>query len=198
MPEQNDNTTTKKYYDPISIAKRTKQVVHMVEDHHKMAMLAYIIDHSDLQQTAVICKSKKRADALGAYLNEHGQKTKVIHGNHRKSDQEEVAQAFTNEEINLLITTDMILQKLELKNIERIVNFDTPIEATNYFNSLEYVDEKGESISLVAPEEEKLFSTIEFLLKIEIPCEEVEGFVPTDVVPVTKASKEKKKKPRSK
>lgn len=198
MSEQNNDTTTKKYYDPISIAKRTKQVVHMVEDYDKMAMLAYIMDHSNVKRTAVICKSKKRADTLGAYLNDHGQKAKVIHGNHRKSVQEEVAQAFNNEEINFLITTDMILQQLHLNNLERIVSFDTPIEPKNYFNSLAYVDETGESISLVSPEEDKLFSTIEFLLKIEIPCVEVEGFVPTDAAPLTKALKEKKKKTRSK
>ena len=189
-------TTNKKYYDPISMAHRTKQAVYIVEDHDKMAMFAHIMKHSDLKRTAVLCKSKKRADELGVYLNSHDLKAKVIHGNHRKSEQEEVAKFFKADEINLLITTDKVLQQLELTNIERIVNFDTPIEAETYFKSLVFVDEKGESISLVSPEEEGLFSVIEMLLKIEIPDGEVEGFVPSETVPVKKVLKEKKKKPR--
>ena len=196
MSDQSKKSTNKKYYDPISMAHRTKQVVHMVEDHDKMAMLAHIIKHSDVKRSVILCKSKKRADELGVYLNSHDHKAKVIHGNHRKSDQEEVAKAFKADEINLLITTDMVLQQLELTNIERIVSFDTPIEAETYFKSLVFVDERGESISLVSPEEEGLFSVIEMLLKIEIPDEEVEGFVPTVAVPEVKAVKEKKKKPR--
>lgn len=195
MSEQSEETTTeKKYYDPISMARRTVQVVHMVQDHDKMAMLAYIIEHSDEQQTVVICKSKKRADELGVYLNAH--KAKVIHGNHRKSDQVEVAKAFNSAEINLLITTDMVLQQLELSNIERIVSFDTPIEKDSYFKSLAFVDEKGVLISLVSPEEEGLFLVIEVALKIEISNEEVEGFVHTEAEPITKEVNGKKKKPR--
>jgi len=196
MAEQSKKNTTKKYYDPISMAGRTRQFVHMVEDHDKMGMLAYIVKHSDVKQTVVICKSKKRADALVDYLSSHDVKTKAIHGNHRKSDQEEIAKAFKADEIHLLITTDMVLQQLDLINIERIVSFDTPIEPDNYFKSLAFVDEKGESISLVSPEEEGLFSVIEMLLKIEIPDVEVEGFVPTKAVPVNKVAKGKKKKPR--
>ena len=189
-------TTNKKYYDPISMAHRTKQVMYMAEDHDKMAMLAHIMKHSDVKRTAVLCKSKKRADDLGIYLNGHDLNAKVIHGNHRKSEQEEVAQAFKADEMNLLITTDKVLQQLELTNIERIVNFDTPMEAESYFKSLVFIDEKGELISLVSPEEEGLFSVIEMLLKIEVPDQEVEGFVPSQTVPVTKVDKEKKKKPR--
>ena len=196
MSEQSKKASTKKYYDPISMAKRTRQVVHRVEDHDKMAMLAYILEHSDEKRTVVICKSKKRADGLGVYLNEHKKQAKVIHGNHRKSDYEEVAKAFNSEAMNLLITTDMVLQQLELINIERIVSFDTPMEVENYYKSLAFVDEKGESISLVSSQEEGAFSVIEMLLKVEISDSEVEGFVPTVAQPVAKIVNDKKKKPR--
>lgn len=196
MPEQTKKRTEKKYYDPISIAARTHQLVHWVEDHDKMAMLAYILKHSDAKPTAIVCKSKKRADALAAFLNKDNRKMKVIHGNHRKSDQERVAQAFKTGEVDQLITTDKVLQQLELTNIECIVNFDTPIEAEDYFKSLALIDEKGVLISLVSPEEAGIFSVIEVLLKIEIPDAEVEGFVFSELDEVVKTVKEKKKKPR--
>ena len=196
MPEQSKKRTQKKYFDPISMAARTHQVVHRVEEHDKMAMLEYVIKNSQMKRTAIVCKSKKKADELGTYLNKDSVKVKVIHGNHRKSDQETVAQAFISGEINQLITTDKVLQQLELTNIERIIYLDTPIEADNYFKSLAFVDEKGELISLLSSQEEGLFSVIEILLKIEIPDVEVEGFVFSEPVVEEKVDKDKKKKVR--
>jgi ATP-dependent RNA helicase RhlE len=189
-------TTPKKYFDPVSIASRTRQGMHKVADHDKMAMLAFILNISEAKQSVVICKSKKRADELSIYLNAENHKAKVIHGNHRKSDYTDVAKAFISNEINLLITTDMVLQQLELTNVERIFSFDIPNEPENYFKSLALVDEKGESISLMSPSEEGLFTVIEMLLKIEIAESEVEGFVPSEVVEARKPTKDKKKKPR--
>lgn len=196
MPEQS-NTTSKKYYDPVSMAKRTIQVVHRVDEHDKMSMLEHIMKHSDDKRTVIITKSKKIADELGVYLNTHDLKAKVIHGNHRKSDYEETAKAFNSDESKVLITTDMVLQALGLENVERVVSFDIPMEADNYGKSLAFVDEKGMSISLVTPEDEGLFLMIEMLLKIEIEDAQVEGFTHTDPSDAPKkVLKEKKKKPR--
>jgi hypothetical protein len=57
------------------------------------------------------------------------------------------------------------------------------------------VDEVGESILFVAPEEEATLSIIEIKLKNEILQEELEGFV-TDEELFIHLSKEKTKKPR--
>jgi hypothetical protein len=58
------------------------------------------------------------------------------------------------------------------------------------------VDEVGESISFVAPEEEGFLSIIEMRLKNEIPQEELKNFVLTNEDVVTHSFKEKKNKPR--
>lgn len=196
MPEQSKQTS-KKYYDPISMASRTRQLVYSVGEHDKMRMLAGILKESGECKTVVIAKSKKRADALGKYLNTEELNAKVIHGNHRKSDYEEAAEAFNSDEVKILITTDRVLQALGLENVECIVNFDIPMEVDNYAKSLSFVDEKGVSLSLLSPEDEGLFSVIEMLLKVEIADGELKGFTPSEPDDTSKQrTKEKKKKPR--
>jgi len=185
----------KKYYDNVNLGKRTKQVVYFAQQQDKAAMFEFYIKNSDKKQTVVVVRSKRRADELSAYLNAKEIKAVAIHGNHRVEHLVEVAKTFKSGELNILITTDKILQSLELKNIETIINYDLPSEHEDYFSRLILVDEVGESISFVSPEEEGYLAVIEIRLKNEIPQEELEGFVASNDE-VAHSSKEKKKKPR--
>lgn len=195
MAEQTDKKNTKKYYDHISVASRTKQLSHFVLPHDKPAMLEQIIKNSHEKKIIIITKNKRSADELSSYLKSKDITALSIHGNHRVEQQVDAAKAFNEDKINILITTDMILKALELNTIDKIISYDLPVEPNDYYARILYVDERGESISLVSPEDEKLLVTIEFLMKIDMSEEEVKDFVPsTEDAP--KLVKDKKKKPR--
>jgi ATP-dependent RNA helicase RhlE len=171
----------------------------LAQEHDKAAMLAQFIKNSQKRQSVVVTRSKRRADELSVYLQTQDIKAVSIHGNTKAGEYEATAKAFKSGELNTIITTDMILQLLELSNIETIINYDIPTQHEDYFNRLMLVDGKGESISFVSPEEKGLFSIIEMRMKLDIPQEEVENFVPTLQTAADEAvnsSKDKKKKPR--
>jgi ATP-dependent RNA helicase RhlE len=191
------NKPTKKYYDYISVGNRTKQVVYFVEQHDKTNLFELFFKDNSNKQIVVIAKSKRNADELGAFLKTKEMNATVIHGNHRVSQIEEAGQAFNAKDINILITTDKILETLELHNIQIILNYDLPLDAQSYFKTLRLVDEIGESISFVNSEDEKMLESIEFIMKYEIPREEIEAFKHTPL-PSLAPKKEKKKKPRHK
>ena len=184
----------KKYYDNVNVGKRTKQAVYLCQQQDKAAMLELYIKSTEKKQSIVLVKSKRRADELCLYLNAQDIKATAIHGNHRKEQIEKGAEEFNTSSTNILITTDKILQSLELKNIQTIINYDLPTEHENYFASLLLVDEVGESISFVSPQEELYLEIIEIRLKDEIPQVELEGFEATENQ--THSTKEKKKKNR--
>ena len=195
MPEQTDKKDTKKYYDHISVASRTKQLAHFALPHDKPAMLEQIIKNRSKKNIVIITKNKRSADELSSYLKSKNITALAIHGNHRLEQQVDAAKAFNAGEINILITTDMILKALELNTIEIIISYDLPVEPNDYYARVRYVDEIGESISLVSPEDEQLLVTIELLMKVEMQEEEVKDFVPsTEDAPIP--IKKKKKKPR--
>jgi ATP-dependent RNA helicase RhlE len=184
----------KKHYDNVNVGKRTKQVVYLCEQQDKASMFELYIGRSEKKQSVVVVKSKRRADELCSYLNSKDIKATAIHGNHRKEQIDKGAEEFNTGSINMLITTDGILQSLELENIETIINYDLPSEHEDYFSRLILVDEVGESISFVSPQEEGYLGVIEIRLKDEIPQVELEGFVPTQNE--VHATKEKTKKSR--
>lgn len=195
MSEETQSPKEKKYYDNISMGQRTKQSVYFVAQHDKATMLESYLQKIDDQQTVVIVNSKLAADELNILLNAKEIKSVAAHGNHRPEQLEAASKGFNDREFDVLITTDMILLSLDLKNVSLLINFDLPLEEQSYFKRLRYVDEIGQSVLFVKPEDEKKFSTIEYMMRGEIEEAEMEGFRPT---PYALQTKEKKKKPRHK
>jgi len=195
MVEQTDKKKTKKYYDHISVAARTKQISHFVLPHDKHIMLEQIIKNTSEKKIVIVTKNKRSADELNSYLKSKDITAIAIHGNHRLEQQEDAAKAFNAGELDILITTDMILKTLELNPIDKIISYDLPIDPHDYYARVLYVDERGESISLISPDDEKLLVNIEFLMKVEMKEEEVKGFVPS-TQDAPKPVRDKKKKPR--
>ena len=191
MQEEN-KPAEKKYYDFISVAKRTTQNVYFVAQHDKNSMFELLLKNSDKKQTVVVTKSKKNADELASYLKSKEINAVSIHGNHRAEQINDARLSFSVGETTTLITTDMILKSMELTNIERIISYDLPLVPQEYFSRLKLVDEVGESISFVSSDEEATLEAIEFLMKCEMKELELEGFSPTSAPKKEK----KKKKPR--
>ncbi|MDD2383956.1 MAG: helicase-related protein [Sulfurospirillaceae bacterium] len=197
MPEQTNKPITKKYYDNISIAKRTKQVAYFVEQHDKTAMFEQFIKNSGQKRIVVLTKSKRTADEISKYLTSKGILATAIHGNHRVEQKEEASKAFNAAKIHVLMTTDMILKTLNLTKIEVIVNYDLPQNPEEYFVRLKHVDEVGEAISFVSKDDKNALGAIELMMKHEMLQEKLKDFSPTPA-PQTlgQKSKEQKKKPQ--
>ena len=195
MPEETTKKhSVKKYYDNVNVGKRTKQIVYLCVAQDKAAMFELYLKSNEKKQRVVVVKSKRRADELCLYLNSKDIKAIAVHGNHRKEQIEKGADDFNASEVNILITTDKILQSLELKNIQTIINYDLPSEHEDYFSRLILVDEVGESISFVSCKEEGYLSVIEMRQKHEIQQANLEDFVSNKNT--THTTKKRKKKPR--
>lgn len=195
-----EKTSTKEekiYYDQRSVALRTPQSIYFVKEHDKTEMLGLILNEYKETQVVVVVKSKKKADALNAFLVTKEFNAKAVHGNHRTSQQKEAALKFNEGSLNIIITTDMILKTLELTNIKLMVSHDLSDEVQDYYNRLAFMKEQGVALALVSPEDERLLSDLEVNMKVEIEEKNLEGFVASETSskPV-KRKKDRKKKPR--
>ena len=112
MPEQTDTPTKKIYYDQRSVAIRTKQVVYFVQEHDKVSMLDMLMQNMETKQSVIVVKSKSKADELSKHLSSKSFKAVSVHGNHRSEQQIAAATTFNAQKIDIIITTDMILQLL--------------------------------------------------------------------------------------
>ena len=60
MSEQTNQSTEKIYHDPISVAQRTKQKLHLVANSDKAAILAHIVKNSTDVHAVVITKTNAK------------------------------------------------------------------------------------------------------------------------------------------
>ena len=196
MSEETLKPAKKIYYDQRSVALRTKQVVYFVQEHDKLAMLELFFKESEITQSIIVVNSKKKADELSKLLLSKDIKAVAVHGNHRVEQQIESAKAFNSGEVNVIITTDKILETLDLNDIKLVVNYNLPLVPQEYYNRLAYMKELGGSVAFVTPEDDKALSNIEANMKAEIEDLEMEGFVSTPLPKTSYSLKDKRKKPR--
>ena len=196
MSEPLEEPTEKLYYDALSVARRTSQKIHHVNEHDKNALLAYLIEEHSYENVIVVTRTKREADILSSYLQDKSIKTRAVHGNKSAKECTQAVQEYNNNEIDVLITTDMILLSHEFPSIDHMISYNIPFEAKHYYARLECLHEKGEAIAFVSEEEEHLMFAIEVAMKVEILQEEIDGFESTSAP--EKKAKDKSKKPRHK
>ena len=185
------------YYDQRSVALRTTQSIYFVKEHDKTSMLELLLNDYKKMQVVIVVKSKKKADALSTFLLSKDFSVLSVHGNHREEKQQDAAKKFNLAELNIIITTDMILKTLALENIKLVLSYDLPDVAQEYYNRLAYMKELGVAMALVSPEDEGALVDIEYNMKAEIEEKTVEGFVSTAKPKQTvKTKKDRTKKPR--
>ncbi len=197
MSKQTDTPENNIYYDQRSVALRTPQSICFVKEHDKASMLELLLNDYKKMQVVIVVKSKKKADALSAFLTSKEFNALSVHGNHRQEQQQDAETKFNEGTLNIIITTDMILKTLALENIKLVLSYDLPDMAQDYYNRLAFMKEMGIAMALVSPEDEPLLSDIEYNMKKEIEEKVLEGFVATAAPTHTnKTKKDRSKKPR--
>ena len=194
MSEEQETAIEKIYYDQRSVALRTPQSVCFVNEHDKTSMLGLILNDYKETQVVIVVKSKKKADALSEFLISKSFNALAVHGNHREVQQKEASSKFNEASLNIIVTTDMILKTLELKNIKLMISHDLPTEPQEYYNRLAFMQEQGIAMALISPEDEGLLHDVEVNMKAEIEERTVKDFVASETP--TQSKKDRRKKPR--
>ncbi len=198
MPEEIEETE-KLYYDPLSVARRTSQKIHFVDEHDKNALILHLITKNRYTSVIVLTKTKRQADELSKYLQKNEIKALSIHSNKSKEETAKSVESFNKNEVTVLIMTDMSLQAQNFPVIRHMISYNIPTEPSYYYERLATLKEKGEAINLVSEVEHPLMDVIQWAMKVEILEVEPEGFSPTVAPEITeKVKKDKSKKPRHK
>jgi ATP-dependent RNA helicase RhlE len=199
LKEELEEPAEKLYYDQLSVARRTSQKIHFVNEHDKNALILHLIKNNKYTGVVVVTKTKRQADALSIYLQKNDIKALSLHSNKGDKDIKNAVDAFNKNEDTVLVMTDMSLQNQDFPIINHMISNNIPTEPKFYYERLVKLEEKGEGINLVSEEEYALMNLIEMAMKVEILEVVPVGFTPTPMPDQTeKPKKDKTKKPRHK
>ena len=172
--------------------KAVKQWICPVDKKQKSALLARLIQENDWKKVLVFSRTKHGANRLTQYLEKKKIKAAAIHGNKSQNARTKALKAFKEDEIRVLVATDIAARGIDIDQLPQVINFDLPNVPEDYIHRIGRTGRaglKGQAISLVSADEFKQLSDIEYLLNRILDRKIVDGFAPVNDVPVTRLDK---------
>ena len=182
--------------------KAVTQWICPVDKKQKSALLVRLIQENDWKKVLVFSRTKHGANRLTKYLEKKKISAAAIHGNKSQNARTKALKAFKEDEIRILVATDIAARGIDIDQLPQVINFDLPNVPEDYIHRIGRTGRaglKGEAISLVSADEFKQLSDIEYLLNRILDRKVIEGFSPVHDVPVTRLDKkpQRAKKPKN-
>ena len=118
----------------------------------------------------VFVNKKIGCEKLGNMLKRSGLPADSIHGDKGAEQRHVVLQAFSRGKTRFLVATDVAARGIDVDDIDLVLNYDFPLAVEDYIHRsgrTGRAGREGRALSLVAPSEKRLWSTVHKHLKGE-------------------------------
>ncbi|MCF6173719.1 MAG: DEAD/DEAH box helicase, partial [Campylobacteraceae bacterium] len=133
------------------LARKVRQTIYICDQEKKSALLSFTIGSRNWHQVLVFTKTRKSADEVGAYLEESGLKTLILHGDKAHSKRTKALRDFKTGAIRVLVATDIASRGLDIEELPHVINYELPADAEDYIHRIGRTGRagsEGEAISL--------------------------------------------------
>ncbi len=122
--------------DKKSSSTNIEQYYIIMKEKQKFSTLTKLLD-VDVPKSAIIFgRTKRRVDELNEALNKCGYKSVGIHGDLSQQQRNAVMKRFRENQINILVATDVAARGLDISDISHVYNFDLPQEVEFYIHRI--------------------------------------------------------------
>jgi superfamily II DNA/RNA helicase len=133
----------------------------------KRAVLRDILRGGDVKNAIIFSNRKTTVRELASSLKRSGFSVGQIHGDMDQSDRIAEFDRFKNDEINILVASDVAARGLDVKGVSHVINFDVPWQPDDYVHRIGRTGRAGMTgiaISLATPQDREQVAAIEKLL----------------------------------
>ena len=163
---------------PASPATTVTQGLLVVDQDDKREVLRRLIRSEDVKNAIIFRNRKRDVDILHKSLIKHGFDAGALHGDMAQSKRTETLERFRNNEIRLLVASDVAARGLDVQGLSHVFNFDVPIHAEDYVHRIGRTGRagrEGRAFTVAMPEEGRAVAAIVKLIGRDIPPVDVEG-----------------------
>lgn len=113
----------------------------------KINLLYWLLTASDaIEKLIVFTKSKTNADNIYKFLSRKIKaEIRVIHANKGQNSRINAIEAFRNEEVNILVATDVAARGIDISKVTHVINFDLPLVYEDYVHRIGRTGRANES-----------------------------------------------------
>jgi ATP-dependent RNA helicase RhlE len=189
MPQKVIDLTANVLQEPITIkvtatllaAKNVEQKLYYVPKAKKVELCLHLLRgltsrkaDSSKNNILIFRRTKFGVDKLETTLKRNGYEVVSFHGDKSQNIRQEALDKFKNNEVNILIATDVASRGIDINDLDIVVNFDMPNIPETYVHRIGRTGRAGKNglaISLCSRDEKSYVKSIQQLLNKAIPLE---------------------------
>lgn len=183
---------------------KIEQIAYPVTLDKKLEMLSFLIGSKNMKQVLVFCKTKASAEEIVSNLKLDGLKAASIHGDKTHGARKKAITQFKENEMRVLVATDVAARGLDIVDLYYVINFDLPFMPIDYVHRIGRTARAGKNgiaISLLDEYDVATIREVEKYIGQKIPKLDLEGFevgsrikmIATKKIVETKDDKKRKK-----
>lgn len=162
---------------------------------HKLKLCEHILQNKsqDLKFKKVIVFANKRetVNSISSWLQSKEIVSAAIHSDINQDSRNSLLRKFRNNDINIIIATDVVSRGLDITELDLIINFDVPRNGEDYMHRIGRTGrmfETGLAITLVDSQEWNRMISIENFLNIECAEFKIKGLAAKFTGPANRKS----------
>lgn len=153
-------------------AAGVKQLVYLTFDNQKVPLIKQILDERPEYTSIIIFTSSKlKVNEIVHSLRKNGFKAQGVSSNLDQDQREEILRGFRSKRIRIVVATDVMSRGIDIKEINLVINYDTPFDAEDYVHRVgrtARANTKGEAITLVNEKDMRKLAQIQRLIEADI------------------------------
>ena len=163
---------------PASIATTIVAGLVYVGDRDKREALRRLVRREQVQNALIFCNRKVEVDVLYKSLKRHNFSVGALHGDMDQSTRFATLNRFKNNELQLLVCSDVAARGLDIGGLSHVFNFDVPFHPEDYVHRIGRTGRagrEGHAYSIATADDVKSVLAIEKLTGKPIPRIEIDG-----------------------
>ncbi|HER9771680.1 TPA: DEAD/DEAH box helicase [Streptococcus pyogenes] len=176
MPARIKQIGVKFMKDPEHVQIKNKELTNVnvdqyyvrVKEQEKFDTMTRLMDVNQPELSIVFGRTKRRVDEITRGLKLRGFRAEGIHGDLDQNKRLRVIRDFKNDQIDILVATDVAARGLDISGVTHVYNYDITQDPESYVHRIGRTGragKSGESITFVSPNEMGYLSMIENLTK---------------------------------
>jgi ATP-dependent RNA helicase DeaD len=152
---------TKSFVDASQLNQKYYDIYHQ---HDKFSLLVHLLKHATPGLAIVFCATRKETDFIAKNLRKQGIHASEIHGGMKQNKRLKSLDRLKNEEIDVLVATDVAARGLDIKNVTHVYNYDVPSTPKEYIHRIgrtARAGENGDAITLLTKRDHDNFRRVQ-------------------------------------
>ncbi|MDO4910246.1 MAG: DEAD/DEAH box helicase [Corynebacterium sp.] len=152
-----------------TVNQAVEQIIFQAHQMDKIEILARALQSPKHKKSITFVKTKRQAAALSGDLAKLGFVVGAVHGDMQQSERERSLQAFRDNEIKILVATDIAARGLDIDDISHVFNYQIPDDAMTFIHRSGRTGRagmKGISVTMVGYDETTRWAGIAEDLKL--------------------------------